>query len=128
MPKKLPQMGPREDFPVRRLIEKIVLGNMVFVGGLFLLGTAVDLLGEFFRDFHGFQELLESIYMHFSGFLSTLRYQPEVTALLLVFGTFCGLVWYWIARHLETRRLKKRFGILTKSCTLPKPDVKSPHS
>ena len=129
MAKQFPQIGPREDFPVRRLIEKIILGNMVFTGGFFLLGSTVELLGDFFGGyFDSPRELLESVYQNFTGFVSTLRYRPEFTALMLVFGTFCGVVWYWIARHLETRRLKKRFGILTKSCTSPTPDVKSPHS
>jgi len=118
-----PDFSNAPRFPVRRLLVILIQGNMMFLGGVYCLAISGEVL-DYFKYNSSYADIsevpLEVLGTVVSGTFEYLGFGDEgidflVGSLLVCFGSFASIVWYVIARQIETRHAKKRWLIYVKS-------------
>jgi hypothetical protein len=98
-------------FPLQRLISRILYGNMMFIGGCFLLlmlGETLETL-RFIRNFREvFEDPLHDLEHIWSDTREVVAEEPTVLLAWAIPGSLGGLVWYLAGRCCDSLLLKKR--------------------
>lgn len=90
---------------MKRFLLKILYGNVIVIGGLYLT------LVSWFFYLHFREGLLGELGTNFfemnRGISHEISSEPGILWLLVLPGSILGLVWYVIARVIEGKRLKE---------------------
>ena len=115
--KDKPDFSDKPRFPVKRLVWNVVRGNMIFSGGLYCIAILGEILDEIAMHifYGGPWKISESIVKLNSEMIIGAVTDGLAMNLLLSSGSIIGLVWYIVARQIETRHAKKRWLVYVKS-------------
>lgn len=110
----------RTDFPIGRLFGKILMGNAICIGVVNLLFVAASMYDELFHwGYYGrenaFLEMCNEGVSANQAFIERILFDHLYLGCAVLMGTLLSMIWYVVARRIETRSLKKRWLVIQKS-------------
>ena len=100
-----PGLEPRREIPFPRLAKKVIYGNVI-VSGLLYLTLVAALIYDCLK-WSAWEELAPNLVELNKEIFSSILEEPHLLILLVVPGTVVGLVWYLTARFIEAKRWRE---------------------
>jgi hypothetical protein len=103
------------------MLRMIVLGNLMTTGGIYLLGVTAFVLRRisFYitseKSLPSIEFVAKSIRIVGDELIGLILKYPGLLFVLFALSGLASMIWYVIARRIETREMKKRWLIIQKS-------------